>query len=143
MIPTGRLNKAALKYLNAFPLPNNMTGTGGNVGLSENYDSFPSGTQNFNDFDVRMDWAATSKDNVFVRYSYGQDVLTKESQYPNLPAGYGTGVNPVHPRGEAVGETHTIRREYGERIPLRSPVSTFSATFLPWTTSRSRPTWAS
>jgi outer membrane receptor protein involved in Fe transport len=74
--------------------------------LSENYDSFPSGTQNFNDFDVRMDWAATSKDNVFVRYSYGQDVLTKGSQYPNLPAGYGTGVNPVHPRGEAVGETH-------------------------------------
>ena len=105
-IPAGRLNKAALAYLNAFPLPNNTTGTGGNIGLSENYDSFPSGTQNFNDFDVRMDWAATSKDNVFVRYSYGQDVLTKGSQYPNLPAGYGTGVNPVHPRGEAVGETH-------------------------------------
>jgi len=105
-IPLGRMNKAALAYLNAFPLPNNTTGTGGNVGLSENYDSFPSGTQNFNDFDVRMDWAATSKDNVFIRYSYGQDVLTKGSQYPNLPAGYGTGVNPVHPRGEAAGETH-------------------------------------
>jgi len=43
-----------------------------------------------------------------VRYSYGQDILTKESQYPNLPAGYGTGVNPVHPRGEAIGETHTF-----------------------------------
>jgi hypothetical protein len=107
-IPANRLNKAALNYLNAFPLPNNMTGTGGNVGLSENYDSFPNGTQKWNDFDVRMDWTATSKDNVFVRYSYGQDILTKESQYPNLPAGYGTGVNPVHPRGEAVGETHTF-----------------------------------
>ena len=106
VIPTNRLNKAALAYLNAFPLPNNMTGTGGNIGLSENYDSFPNETQNFNDFDVRIDWAATSSDNVFVRYSYGQDVLTKQSQYPNLPAGYGTGVNPVHPRGEAVGETH-------------------------------------
>ena len=107
-IPTDRLNKAALAYLNAFPLPNNTTGTGGNVGLSENYDSFPSGTEKWNDFDVRMDWTATSKDNVFVRYSYGQDILTKESQYPNLPAGYGTGVNPVHPRGEAIGETHTF-----------------------------------
>ncbi len=108
VIPAGRLNKAALNYLNAFPEPNNMTGSGGNVGLSENYDSFPNGTQKWNDFDVRMDWTATSKDNVFVRYSYGQDILTKESQYPNLPAGYGTGVNPVHPRGEAVGETHTF-----------------------------------
>jgi len=107
-IPTGRMNQAALNYLNAFPLPNNMTGAGGNVGLSENYDSFPSGSQNFNDFDVRIDWAATSKDNAFVRYSYGQDILIKGSQYPNLPAGYGTGVNPVHPRGEAVGETHTF-----------------------------------
>ena len=107
-IPANRMNKAALAYLNAFPLPNNMTGAGGNVGLSENYDSFPSETQKFNDFDVRMDWTATSKDNVFVRYSYGQDVLSKESQYPSLPAGYGTGVNPVHPRGEAVGETHTF-----------------------------------
>lgn len=107
-IPVGRLNKAALNYLNAFPLPNNTTGTGGNVGLSENYDSFPSETEKFNDFDVRMDWMATSKDNVFVRYSYGQDVLAKESQYPNLPAGYGTGNNPVHPRGEAVGETHSF-----------------------------------
>jgi hypothetical protein len=107
-IPTTRLNKAALNYLNAFPMPNNTTGTGGNVGLSENYDSFPSGTEKWNDFDVRMDWTATAKDNVFVRYSYGQDILTKESQYPNLPAGYGTGVNPVHPRGEAIGETHTF-----------------------------------
>jgi hypothetical protein len=107
-IPANRMNQAALNYLNAFPLPNNTTGTGGNVGLSENYDSFPSGTQDFNDFDVRLDWAATTKDNVFVRYSYGQDILTKGSQYPNLPAGYGTGYNPVHPRGEAVGETHTF-----------------------------------
>jgi len=107
-IPVGRQNTAAMKYLNAFPLPNNMTGTGGNIGLSENYDSFPSETENFNDFDVRIDWTATSKDNVFVRYSYGQDILAKQSQYPDLPAGYGTGVNPMHPRGEAVGETHTF-----------------------------------
>jgi hypothetical protein len=106
VIPKGRLNPAAVAYLNAFPMPNNMTGAGGNVGLSENYDSFPTGNQNFNDFDIRADWAATSKDNVFFRYSYGNDVLTKASQYPNLPAGYGTGVNPVYPRAEAFGETH-------------------------------------
>jgi hypothetical protein len=108
IIPTSRLNKAAMNYQNAFPEPNNMTGTGGNVGLSENYDSFPSETENWNDFDIRIDWAATSKDNAFVRYSYGQDILAKQSQYPNLPAGYGTGVNPMHPRGEAAGETHTF-----------------------------------
>ena len=108
VIPAGRMNQAALNYLNAFPEPNNTTGTGGNSGLTNNYDSFPEGSEKWNDFDARIDWAATSKDNVFVRYSYGQEVLTKQSQYPNLPAGYGTGVNPFHPRGYAIGETHTF-----------------------------------
>jgi hypothetical protein len=106
-IPTGRMNQAALNYLNAFPQPN-YTAAQGNTGLTLNYDSFPQGYQKWNDFDGRIDWVATSKDNVFARYNYGQDILEKGSQYPNLPAGYGTGVNPMHPRGYAAGETHTF-----------------------------------
>jgi hypothetical protein len=107
VIPTGRLNQAALNYLNAFPEPNH-TAAQGNNSLILNYFSLPSEVQHYDDFDVRMDWAATSKDNIFVRYSYGQDILIKGSQYPNLPAGYGSGYNPVHPRAEAVGSTHTF-----------------------------------
>lgn len=107
VIPAGRLNQAALNYLNAFPEPNHTVAQGNNS-LILNYFSLPSEVQHFDDFDIRVDWTATSKDNVFVRYSYGQDILIKGSQYPNLPAGYGSGYNPVHPRAEAVGETHTF-----------------------------------
>lgn len=107
VIDPGRLNAAAKNYLNAFPEPN-YTLAQGNDSLIQNYHSFPGETQHYDDFDVRLDWTATAKDNVFARYSYGQDILTKDSQYPNLPAGYGSGYNPVHPRGEAVGFTHTF-----------------------------------
>lgn len=107
VIDPGRMNKAALAYLNAFPLPNNGPEQGNNS-LQNNYVSEPSMTQRYDDFDVRLDWKATSKDNLFARYSYGQDIQIKQSQFPNLPAGFGSGYNPVHPRGEAVGYTHVF-----------------------------------
>ena len=107
IIPAGRMNQAALNYLNAFPLPNNGPAQG-NYSLQNNYVSEPIETQRYDDFDVRLDWKATSKDTVFLRYSYGEDVQVKQSQFPNLPAGYGAGYNPVHPRGEVVGYTHVF-----------------------------------
>gem|GEM_PF-178172 len=99
-IPSGRISQVALKYLNAFPEPNNTNGS-----IGSNYFTNPQEIQHFNDFDVRIDWKPTDKDSLFARYSYGQDVLTKGSLFPNLPAGYGSGYNPVHPRGQAVGYT--------------------------------------
>jgi len=107
VIDPARMNQAALNYLNAFPLPNNGPAQGNNS-LQNNYVSEPSMVQRYDDFDVRLDWKATSKDSVFGRYSYGEDVQIKQSQFPNLPAGYGSGYNPVHPRGEAVGYTHVF-----------------------------------
>ena len=105
IIPAGRMNQASLNYLNAFPLPNNGPAQG-NSSLKNNYATNPLEFEHFDDFDIRLDWKATSRDNVFARYSYGQDVLIKQPNYPNLPAGSGSGYNPVHPRGEAAGLTH-------------------------------------
>lgn len=104
-ISSTRMNQAALNYLQAFPLPNNGPDQG-NYALTNNYVSDPSEIQHYDDFDVRLDWKATSKDSFFGRYSYGQDIQIKQSVLPNLPAGYGSGYNPVHPRAEAVGFTH-------------------------------------
>ena len=106
-VPQTRQNQAAFNYLNAFPLPNNGPAQGNNT-LQNNYFANPSQVQRFDDFDVRLDWAATQKDLLFARYSYGQDNLTKDSLFPNLPAGFGAGANPTHPRGEAAGYTHTF-----------------------------------
>jgi hypothetical protein len=103
VIPASRMSQAALNYLNAFPLPNNT-----NNSLSSNYFANPQETQRFNDFDVRLDWKPTDKDSLFGRYSYGQDIQNKGSLFANLPAGYGAGYNPVHPRGEAFGYTRVV-----------------------------------
>ena len=107
IIPTSRMNQAALNYLNAFPLPNNGP-EAGNSTLVNNWVINPSQTQRMDDFDVRLDWTATRRDAFFARYSYGQDVLAKDSLFPNLPAGSGSGYNPQHPRGEAFGYTHVF-----------------------------------
>jgi Carboxypeptidase regulatory-like domain len=106
ILPT-RATQAGLNYLQAFPLPN-FGPDQGNLTNVNNYYTNPSQVQNMNDFDVRLDWTATSRDTVFARYSYGQDILIKDSYFPNLPAGSGSGTNPQHPRGEAVGWTHVL-----------------------------------
>jgi len=103
VIPTNRLNQAAINYFNAFPEPNNTNGS-----IGSNYFVNPQEVQHFNDFDVRMDWKPTDRDSFFVRYSYGQDIQIKQSLFTKLPAGYGSGYNPIHPRGEAVGYTHVF-----------------------------------
>ncbi len=96
MIPTDRLNAAAVNYFNAFPLPNVPNK------VQNNYEAIQTMVSAYNDFDVRLDYTATAKDRLFARYSYGQDNFTKSSLFANLPAGYASGQNQNHPR-EAVG----------------------------------------
>ncbi len=106
IIPTSRANPAALKYLQAFPLP--TPGLGAHNGLVQNYQTHEIEKVNETDFDIRLDSNLSSRDLVFVRYSYGQFENPKSSEFPNLPAGYGTGANVNHPRGGAAGWTHTF-----------------------------------
>ncbi len=107
IIPSGRANTAGLKYLQAFPLPTPGLGAGTN-GILQNYQTHESQLVNSTDFDARIDWNATSRDILFVRYSYGQFENPKSSEFPDLPAGYGTGSNVNHPRGGVAGWTHTF-----------------------------------
>jgi Carboxypeptidase regulatory-like domain len=106
VIPSGRANTAGLNYLQAFPLP--TPGLGNHSGLKQNYQTHEMETLNSTDFDARIDGNLTSKDVVFVRYSYSQFANPKTSEFPDLPAGYGTGSNVNHPRGGAAGYTRTF-----------------------------------
>src|SRR6202012_2010082 len=56
-------------------------------------------------FDVRLDYHLSAKDQLFARYSYGQDNNTITSLFTNLPAGFASGNNVNHPRGVAAGYT--------------------------------------
>ncbi len=100
IIPQGRLNPAAVNYLNAFPLPTRTDR------YLNNYLDTQTETNKYNTFDVRFDWNASPKDMAFVRFSYDNSVNSKTSEFTNLPAGGGTGTNPTHARGYDLGYTH-------------------------------------
>jgi hypothetical protein len=102
IIPTNRLNSVAVKYLNAFPLPNRA----GVTSPINNYAHQQFINNKYNDFDVRLDWHPESRDVLFVRYSYGQDNDTKTISVEGVPSGFAAGDNNTHPRGVAAGDTH-------------------------------------
>ncbi|HTW48288.1 MAG TPA: TonB-dependent receptor [Acidobacteriaceae bacterium] len=108
IVPSSSQIAVGANYLNVFPLPN-ISG----ANLATNDDNFSQPQQmitDMNDYDVRVDWSASSRDSLFVRYSMGDDFLNattylKDSSH-DVPSGNGT--NPSHPRQVAVGFTHTF-----------------------------------
>ncbi len=107
---------AGQNYMNAFPLPTillgsnpscALTGTDGSC-LENNFQPARVQLQKYNDFNVRLDYILGSKDQLFGRYSYGQDTDNTTSQLATLPAGYGSGYQFQHPRSVVLGETHTF-----------------------------------
>lgn len=101
VIPTARLNTAAVKYLNIFPAANHTS-----TNVLNNYGREQFDTKRYNDFDGRLDYNASPKDMLFGRYSYQMDNDTKDTRYAGLPSGFGSGDNNTHPRGVAAGWTH-------------------------------------
>lgn len=101
-IITGYMNPVGLKYLNAFPAP-----TFTNV-IQNNFSSRPQVVENYNDFDIRVDYNMDAKDNVFGRWSYARDNTTQGTVLGILPSGYGSGGRDADPLGGVIGETHTF-----------------------------------
>ena len=98
MISAGRANAAAINYFNAYPMPNTAGIQGGTI---HNYNTAETAMQDFNDFDVRADFTFTQKDSASLarlQLWTGRN-FPKSSEFPNLPAGFGTGTNTNHPRG--------------------------------------------
>jgi hypothetical protein len=105
IIPQGDLNPAAVKYLNAYPLPN-LPGLVN--GTQNNYRTIRKDIKQFNTFDARLDYRISGADQFFARTSYDNSNFTRTSRLPLLPAGFASGANFTHARGYAVGETHTF-----------------------------------
>lgn len=105
IIPTGDQNPAAVKYLNAYPLPNVL---GLSNGTQNNYRTIRKDIKQFNTFDVRLDYRLSNADQFFARTSYDNSVFNRTSRLPLLPAGFASGANFTHGRGYVIGETHTF-----------------------------------
>ncbi len=107
IIPAGMLNPAAVAYLNAFPTPNCSAASNSNCQfLTNNYTTNRQNITDYNDFDIRGDWNIGLKDSAFARYSYGNESFNKTSEFPSLPAGFGSGLNPTKPWSAVIEETH-------------------------------------
>ena len=96
LLPGSRLNPVGLNYLRAFPTPNQS-------GTQQNYVTTRNQTLNSNTFDVRVDANLTDSNQLFGRVSYGKFDQTTTSRLPALPAGFGSGTNPIRTRGFVVG----------------------------------------
>ena len=115
LIPAAEIIAPGQNYLNAYPEPN-VTGDNSRCGqatttgicIKQNYLVQRTQIQNFDDFDVRVDYNLSSRDLVFGRYSYGRDKSDTSSRLPALPAGFGSGLQANYPRSFAFGETHTF-----------------------------------
>ena len=96
----GTPNPVGLAYLKTFPEPS-VAGA-----IINNFTANRQAISNYDDFDIRADFYATQKDQIFFRYSYGQDNFTVTNRLgPCCPSGFGSGDNVNHPRGAAAGYT--------------------------------------
>ncbi len=115
IIPAAEIISVGQKYLQAFPKAN-ITGADPRCGLKttdgvciqQNYIANRSQIQHFNDFNVRSDWAVSSKDMVFGRYSYSRATDDTSSRFDTLPAGYGSGNQFNYPKSVAAGYTRVF-----------------------------------
>jgi outer membrane receptor protein involved in Fe transport len=101
-IMNGYISPVGTAYLNAFPQPN-VPGT-----IQNNFTSRPVVSENYNDYDVKIDYTIGAKDTIFGRYSYAEDDTTQQTVLGTLPSGFGSGGRNASPRGAVIGETHTF-----------------------------------
>ena len=107
---------AGYNYLQRLPLPNITSaadprctlGASDGLCVEDNFQPDRIQRQTYDDFNGRLDYIIGSRDQVFARYSYGQDLDVTTSQLATLPAGYGSGYQFQHPRSIVLGETHTF-----------------------------------
>jgi hypothetical protein len=107
VIPADQINKVGQNYLNAFPQPNCNPSTDSRCGtIINNYVNSRSQIENWNDFDVRLDYDLSSKDRFFGRFTRDRADQTSTTFLTTLPSGFGSGTNFNHPYGLALGWTH-------------------------------------
>ena len=122
IIPTGRIDAAALAVLNHYPQPT-APGTANNFTLVGNDQDHQ------NQFDTRVDHKFSDQDQIFGRYSYFHDV---DKPVPFLPDGSGnitTGVIGLTDTlgQQAVGSYLHTERKHPERFALRLHAALISA----------------
>ncbi len=104
ILPPSRLDPNAVKLLSLYPNP-----TPGRTTFP-NYFQFPSGTNNINSFDVRIDENISSKDIIFGVYNYSNETIFSPPALPGYAEGqvYGDGPEEGPRYAIVLGYTHVF-----------------------------------
>jgi hypothetical protein len=105
LLPAGRFDANAVKLLNLFPNPN-VNGTS----VSSNFQSSPNLYEHRNQFDVRIDYDPSQKDQVFGRFSYEDDPNLIPGPFGGVADGGGfqEGLQSAKSSQTVVGYTHVF-----------------------------------
>jgi Carboxypeptidase regulatory-like domain/TonB dependent receptor-like, beta-barrel len=105
VFPSGTIDPLASRLAALFPVSNNSEG-GGNNFLAD-----PKKSETDNKFDIRIDHTISAKDNLFARFSYGDDSFFLPSPFQNAldGGGFQDGYSQNSARGLAASEVHTFR----------------------------------
>lgn len=113
LLPGNRLNGAGLNYLRAFPLPNLP-------GVFQNYEATRNERTVTDTFDIRVDSNLTDTNQLFGRVSWGRFDQTTSSRLPDLPAGFGSGTNPIRTKGIVVGLNSAFASSWFNELRLQA-----------------------
>jgi hypothetical protein len=109
VIPSARINSAGLAYIKAFPEPNCTHAQDANCySVYHDYKNVRKLIENWNDFDVRVDYILDPSNSLFGRFSRGRADQTDTTRLSTLPSGFGSGTNFNHPWGSSIGLTSTL-----------------------------------
>ncbi|QMV18999.1 TonB-dependent receptor plug domain-containing protein [Granulicella sp. 5B5] len=102
-IPAGRIDPVALKILSLFPKPTNSL-------YASNFVSSPDLYEHRNAFDVRVDYNASQKDQVFGRFSYVDDPQYIPGVFGGIADGgaFQQGIQTAHSNQSVIGYTHVF-----------------------------------
>jgi len=105
IFPNGTIDPLAARLAALFPAPN-ASQFGPQAFLSD-----PKRSETENKFDVRIDHSFSEKDNLFARFSYGNDSFFLPSPFSNVLDGgsFQDGYSENSARGLAASEVHTFR----------------------------------
>src|SRR6202034_1488892 len=105
ILPEARVDQNAVKLLSLYPNP-----TAGKTSFP-NYYQFAAGSNNINQYDIRIDENISAKDVLFGVYSYSNETIFVPPYFPGVAEGQQYGDGPQQgPRYAIVfGYTHSFR----------------------------------
>ncbi len=112
----------------ALPEPNTAGTRQANGQTINNYLINPIKERQDNQFDVKVDHNLSTNNRFFTRYSYQKTHRLQPATLPHGDAGatFGAGDGNINAQSLAFNDTHTLRQQLAERVPLRLVVRSSS-----------------